>query len=372
MNSFVHIVCLDAPAPPNYGGAIDMFYKIKALAESGRKVILHYFNYNQKRGVEQLATLCHSIFVYERKRFLPSFDISLPYIVSSRINSQLINRLNSDEHPILLEGFHCSGIIPYLKNKDRKIVIRVHNNEADYYEHLSNGERSFFKKMYFKRESRLLHKYQQEIDKKITLACLSQSDVLKLAHAYNYQSVHFIPCFIPWQKIACQTGLGTYCLYHGNMAVSENENAAQWLAEKVFAHLEISFIIAGGNISKRLKSIVQRHKNIAVVENPGESQLQSLIKHAHVHVLTSLNNTGVKLKLLHALTNGRFCISNAAGIEGSKISAGVLIAGNAQEYIKAINGLMSVPFTEADAHVRSTVLGWYNNVSNAEKLSALL
>src|SRR4028119_75042 len=137
-----------------------MFYKVKALSESGRKVLLHYFDYRNNRGVEELRSYCHSIYRYKRKSFLQSLSHSLPYIVSSRINPQLIHRLNSDEHPVLLEGFHCSGIIPYLNNKHRGIVIRVHNNEADYYHHLAKAEKSLFRKIFFKRESRLLHAWQ--------------------------------------------------------------------------------------------------------------------------------------------------------------------------------------------------------------------
>ena len=35
MNKKLYIVCLDAPAPADYGGAIDMYYKIEALAQKG-------------------------------------------------------------------------------------------------------------------------------------------------------------------------------------------------------------------------------------------------------------------------------------------------------------------------------------------------
>ncbi|HZH94273.1 MAG TPA: mannosyltransferase [Flavisolibacter sp.] len=372
MNEFLHIVCLDAPAPPNYGGAIDMFYKIKALSKSGRKVILHYYDYRKKRGVEALRSYCHSIYCYKRKSFLQSLSHSLPYIVSSRINSQLIHRLNRDEHPVLLEGLHCSGIIPYINNKRRSIVIRVHNNEADYYHHLAKSEKSFFKKIFFKRESRMLHTWQMAMDKNITLACLSESDAAELSAVFGFRSVHFIPCFIPWQKIASKSGLGTYCLYHGNMGVSENENAARWLADHVFAHLDIPFIVAGRSLSEKLKSTMAGYKNISVIKDPPEPQLNALIENAHVHVLPSFNNTGVKLKLLHALVNGRFCLTNEAGIDGSKTADVVLVARIAQEYRDVISRLMSTPFTLADIEARNQVLSLYSNEGNAQKFNALL
>jgi hypothetical protein len=66
MSEFVHIVALDAPSPPDYGGAIDMYYKVEALSNLGKKVILHYFNYKESRTVTGLEKHCHAIFSYKR------------------------------------------------------------------------------------------------------------------------------------------------------------------------------------------------------------------------------------------------------------------------------------------------------------------
>ena len=42
----LHIISFTIPYPPNYGGAIDVFYKIKALHSAGVKVHLHCFSYD--------------------------------------------------------------------------------------------------------------------------------------------------------------------------------------------------------------------------------------------------------------------------------------------------------------------------------------
>ena len=39
----LHIVAFDIPYPPNYGGVIDVWYKLKALHAKGIKIILHCF-----------------------------------------------------------------------------------------------------------------------------------------------------------------------------------------------------------------------------------------------------------------------------------------------------------------------------------------
>lgn len=370
MSSHLHIVCLDAPGPPDYGGAIDMYYKVKALAEIGVKITLHYFDYNPERNVEGLKTDCIAIYRYRRKPFLQALPLLRPFIVQSRINWHLIRRLNQDEHPILLEGLHCAGIIPYLKKQSR-IVLRMHNDEAAYYQHLARNESSVLKKLYFYWESKLLKKYQQVISKKIKLLCLSQTDADLFKKAYCFQFVYFIPCFIPWQQMSIKEGKTDYCLYHGNMLVSENEQAAFWLIREVFSGINVPFIIAGKGISERLIKAAQSNSNITLVNNPSIDELDRLIKAAQINVLPSLNSTGVKLKLLNALLNGRHCITNTAGINGSKIESGVLVEESAQSWANRITTLMQQDFADSDKAERLVILSLYNNHTNAQTLNEL-
>src|SRR5689334_578324 len=162
MSRHLHIVCLDVPWPADYGGAIDMFYKIEALHKAGIKIHLHYFSYNHRGNPTELNQYCESIHVYERKTGWKGFSFKLPYIVSSRINIELVHNLNKDDHPVLLEGLHCTGIV-HLLNKDKKVVVRMHNDEHEYYKQLASSVRNLSKKIYYRRESHSLKKYQHEL-----------------------------------------------------------------------------------------------------------------------------------------------------------------------------------------------------------------
>lgn len=370
MADYLHIVCLDAPAPPNYGGAIDMYYKIKALAASGKKIILHYFDYRANRNADELQAICIAINRYHRKSFFQSLSFNQPYIIASRSNKQLIKKLNEDDHPILLEGLHCAGVIPQIKNPSR-IVLRMHNNETIYYRHLAAAEKNIFKKIFFAREARLLNKFQHSMKKNISLAVLSVLDCDVFKTEYGFTKTTLIPCFLPWQKIMSQEGNGDFCLYHGNMQVAENEAAALWLIANVFGQGNTRFIIAGNGISKKIEKAVQSIATVSLVNNPQQEILENLISTAQVNILPSLNNTGVKLKLLHAMFNGRFCVTNNNGIEGSAIDGGVSIADKPAEYVRLISQLLAKQFTNNEIKERKYLEAYYNNSTNAQKLSAL-
>jgi hypothetical protein len=240
----IHIVCLDAPSPPDYGGAIDMFYKIKALHQIGKKIILHYFDYRPNRNTDQLEESCTAIYRYSRKPFWKSPPLSSPFIIRSRQSKELAQRLNGDEFPVLLEGLHCAGVIPLLNNKKRA-CIRLHNEEASYYHHLSQTETNWLKRLYFQQESRLLYRYQVRLEKEYPLACLSELDMRVMKDQYGFQHLSFIPCFLPWHHVGSLVGKGDYCLYHGNLSVPENDAAAGWLIDEVFSKLTIPLVIAG-------------------------------------------------------------------------------------------------------------------------------
>lgn len=366
----VHIVCLDAPSPPDYGGAIDMFYKIKALRKTGHKIILHYYSYNPARSTQELEGDCMAIYAYQRKNFFQSLPLTRPFIIQSRINHALIQRLNADRHPVLLEGLHCAGLIPFLHHPER-IVLRMHNEEASYYHHLAQTETSFLKKTYFTQESRLLHRYQQTMDKHTKLACLSETDKAVFENSYQFFNTHFTPCFIPWQKVDSLEGKSDYCLYHGNLSVPENEQAACWLIDQVFSQTKLPLVVAGKGISDKLFQRAKKNSNISLVNNPSITEINNLVRDAQINVLPSLNRTGVKLKLLNALLNGRHCITNNAGVRGSRITGGVVVQDAAEGWKEAVQALIHQPFTPTDKKERAQILALYNNTENAHRLSEL-
>ena len=370
MNEKLHIVCLDAPSPPNYGGAIDMFYKVKALAESGKRVILHYYAYRPGRDSGVLRDFCEEIHAYDRKSFLRSFDFHKPYIVRSRINRHLIQRLNDDDAPVLLEGLHTAGLIAFLKTPQR-VVLRMHNEEREYYRMLAKAEKKVVRRMYLRLESHQIKNYYRELPSNLILASLSQSDVASFQNDYGFLNVHFIPAFNPWHQVKSREGKGPYCLYHGNMAVAENESAALWLIEQVFSRISTPFVVAGNGISPRVFRAARHCQHIQLVNDPSMEDIRDLVQEAHVNVLPSMNDTGVKLKLLHAAFEGRFCISNPGGVKGSSIENGIIQCSDPEDYIRVIDELVVRAFTSEDKKNRQQLLKVYDNRLNAERLSAL-
>lgn len=370
--SHLHIVCLDVPYPPDYGGVFDLFYKIKTLHELGIKIHLHCFEYGRGKQPE-LNKYCEEVHYYQREKLIGGIPLRLPYIVTSRINPLLIKNLLTDNHPILLEGIHCTYYLYHGELNRRKVLVRLHNVEYEYYQQLAKSTNNFYKKIYYTLESRLLKKYEKIISRKAELLAVNEKDQRKYEKVFHAEEVKFLPVFLPFNQVTSQTGKGKFCLYHGNLSVAENEKAVLWLLQNVFTDLEIPFIIAGKNPSSFLKIEIEKNKNTELFENPSQEKMEELIKNAHIHLLPSFNSTGIKIKLLNALFNGRFIITNAASLEGTSLETLCSIAETPNEYIERIKELFQASFNEKEIIARNEILKtMYDNEKNGRQLISWL
>lgn len=368
MSRHLHIVCLDAPWPADYGGAIDMFCKIEALHKAGIKIHLHYFLYNDRTDTAGLDQYCESINSYERRTGWKGFSFKLPYIISSRINTELVDNIKKDDHPVLLEGLHCTGILPLI-NKNKKVIVRMHNDESEYYKQLASATRNLSRKIYYRRESRLLKKYQQKIPKDGLYACITEKDAATFREQYGLQKSFFLPAFIPFHEINGQEGLGNFCLYHGNLSVPENEKAALWLIQNVFSKIKMPLIIAGKDPSSCLKKMAHLYQHTCLVVNPTATAINDLLQKAHINVLPSFSTSGIKLKLLHALFEGRHCVVNNDMVAGTGLEEACHIGANANAIASIITQLHHQPFTPEEIILRKRLLGTaFDNGRNAEQL----
>ncbi|MBK6399036.1 MAG: hypothetical protein IPF75_12445 [Bacteroidetes bacterium] len=84
----LHIISFDVPYPADYGGVIDVFFKLKALHEAGIKITLHCFEYGRTEQKE-LEKYCKKVYYYPRKNSRSLLFNTLPYIVLTRSSDQL-------------------------------------------------------------------------------------------------------------------------------------------------------------------------------------------------------------------------------------------------------------------------------------------
>lgn len=367
----VEVVSFDVPYPPNYGGVIDVYYKLRAFRKAGIHVNLHCFEY--KRPVsKELEGLCENVYYYRRNISKANLFRRRPYIVVTRSSEELLKNLARKNNPILFEGLHTCFYLDHKKLRKKTKVVRTHNIEHDYYQNLAKVERDIFKRYYFSNEAQKLRRFEKILDHADGIAAISLHD--KEYFSKKYKNVISASAFHPHEFVDIKPGKGTYALYHGSLAVGENNEAALWLINNVFDKSDIPLIIAGNKASNELKQAVAKHPHITLKSDVSTPEIYQLIQNAQVNILPTFQSTGIKLKLLAALYTGRHCIVNTPMVVETGLDKICIVKDSPQEMKAALREAFNASFEDKDIKNRKDFLenSIYSNEYNVNQLISLL
>jgi Glycosyl transferases group 1 len=365
----IHIISFDVPSPPDYGGIIDVYNRIKLFHSNNVKIHLHCFQYGRSSAAE-LEKMCYSVNYYKRKSGLIHFFSRLPYIVSTRRSDGLLANLLKDNYPILFEGIHTCYLLSHPLLKDRVKLVRSHNVEHHYYQGLAEAEANIFKKIFFITEAKKLERFELLYRHATHILSVSHKDHVYFKQQYTNQNITYLSTFQSYSTVEIKEGRGEYALYHGNLSVSENNKAALFLVEQVFNKLPYSLIIAGNKPSSALIKAASKVPNIKIQTKVSAEQMNKLVADAHINVLPTFQATGIKLKLLAALFIGRHCLVNSRMVAGTGLDGLCVKADTAAEMKRAITNLWAKSFNSSETVKREAYL--YAHFDKAKNIKTFI
>lgn len=335
----IHIISFDVPLPANYGGVIDVFQRLVYWKKLGYKIILHCYEYG--RGIsEELEKYCEKVYYYKRKKRILDVFSALPFIVKTRINQQMIERLKQDKFPIWIEGLHCAWLLNEADLSQRKKIVRIHNIEHHYYEGLAKHS-SFIKKNHYLIEAKKLKKFESILAKATALYTIQNTDY----HYYKKINNHTfylppLPQNFSISNLSEPNKTEDYLLFQGSLNVEENQNSAIWLIQNVFKYYPKQSKIAGKSIPRNIKNLCEKF-DIEYIENPSDNEMQKLMNETKIHILYTNQSTGLKLKLINILSSNGEIIANDKMLEGSDWAAYCHIANSPNEFRNKINEILN-------------------------------
>lgn len=362
----LQIVSFNNPFPANYGGVIDVFYKIKYLHNLGVELYLHIF-FDDRYDTEALKPFCKQIFVYKRNTSFLKLFSTLPFGVVSRTSKQIYTNLSQVDAPILFEGLQTTQVVLHHEFKC-KIFIRVHNVEHSYSYGLAKSERNLLKKIVFRMEAKKLKNYEKILDKFDGILALSKTEYDYFHKKYD-SKVSYLPVFHGNDIIKTQHGNGKYALYHGDLSTADNIASATYILS-LFKNFKYPLIIASSVLPESLGKQIAKYEHIRFIKLDDDVQVNQLIADAHVNVLHSNQATGTKLKVFYSLYNGRFCIVNNNIVDDDRILKICEVANTTEEYLESIAYVFHTNF-EFPAE-RAQVLEQFHPALMAEKLRQIL
>jgi glycosyltransferase involved in cell wall biosynthesis len=135
-------------------------------------------------------------------------------------------------------------------------------------------------------------------------------------------------------------------LLHGTMDYEPNVRAAELLVDEVLPlvraeHPEAHVVVVGRSPSKRVRALERPHVTVT-----GEvDEVGSWISSASVYVCPMVTGTGMKNKLLEAMSFGRACVATSLALRGLTAEPGkdVLLGDGAAELAASVSALLADP-----------------------------
>jgi hypothetical protein len=363
MNKRLDLVSFDIPYPPNYGGIIDVFYKIKELHKLGVKIYLHVFLFGHKTKQTELEKYCEQVFYYKRKSIFTSLFSKLPFRLKSRVNKHLTNNLKSIDTPILFEGLHT--IYPLYKYNLNNCFVRTHNIEHSYFFGLAKSEKNILKKLFFKLEGWKLKKFEKHLNKAKGIFTISPFEQNYFSNIYN--NSYYIPAFHEYIEIVNSSESERFILYHGDLRVADNIKAALFLID-VYKKSPYKFVIASSIKAESVLEKIKKYDNIFLEEIPNKKDLDFLLNTAHINTLITFQKTGIKLKLLNTLYRGKHIIANSELIEDTGLESLCHLANTKKEILEKTAQLFNEQFSDTEVQKRSIKLKQFNPIESAKKI----
>jgi hypothetical protein len=289
------------------------------------------------------------------------------------MSEELVENLLTNDDPILFEGLHTCGIMADKRLKGRFLIYRESNIEHHYYYHLCKAEKNLWKKCYFLAESLKLKYFQQTLRHASVMLAVSRDDTRYLSAAFPAKKVIYLPSFHRDDEVKILPGRGAYALYQGKLSVPENSVAAEYLITRIWEDSFPELLIAGLDPPEWLNNLASQHPNIRIIQNPTDDEMFCLIRDAHVNIMVTFQPTGLKLKLLNALFNGRFCLVNPDMVAGTSLAEMCTIANSPAEFKDKLPHLFSLEFTQNQIIQRKSFLQeHYSNQNNCKLLLEIL
>lgn len=302
----IHLVCFRLPYPPDSGGVMDSFFRIKALSDLGVRIHLHVFVYGVKSDISELNNYCVSVHTYKRNFWRILRYPLLPVIVSSRMDTELLRNLNKDRLPVLFDGLHTTGWIQHFH--DRSVFLRAHNVESEYYTSLVPFSKGI-NRIYLQWESYRLKQYEKSHLNAFTrIFTISESD--KVAHEKLGGKCTSIPIFHGYDQVDISLSCKDFLLYQGDLSLPVNQNALIEVLDRNQIPAELPLIVAGKNGGRAFEEKLAQFPNLQRKVNVTTGEMRSLVKEARMVIVPSLHTSGMKQKLFPPLYLGHWIIAS--------------------------------------------------------------
>lgn len=350
-NKTILIVMGECPYPVNHGGRFDIWNKIRIFREMGFKIDLLMTLKDTKEYIENEAVIKNSVenvYWVKRKNSITQFFSLLPLQVTSRNKLREIV-LKTRYDYVLLEGEYVYAIFFNKTLKYKNIMLRMHNNEVEYFKQLTESTGNIVRKIYYYTDYLKFKFCDSQIMCNIkNILFVSYKEKIFYEKKFNFINSIFLPPVVKL-NFKEEFSINKSVLFVGSLFMVNNQEAIKFYINNIHIHLthmvkDYEFVIAGNSRGESLEwltNMTSNDTNIKIYDTPKD--LTTIYSKCRIFVNPMLHGAGVKLKTIEAIINGLPVVSTEIGNEGTglKNSRDIFVSNDAKEILDYIYELLN-------------------------------
>ncbi len=360
------------PWPLHDGGALASYQMLSDLSSAGHEVCFFSFNTKKhfvtKEDIHTHFSFCEVIDHYLDAgiRILPAFrnlfsggSFFLERYYQVRVAAELTSLIETRDFDIIqIEGLYSYPLIKrhitwwgetlttdisQLKKRQIPLVYRAHNVEHEIWERLANNEPRGPKRWYLKIQSKRLKREEEELVQKVDgiIAISTHDEQYFKSGSSNKVHLH-LPSIKSVMKV--DVHVQPDAIFHlGSMEWDANVQGVKWFLDKVWPWIksecpQLQFHVAGKGIHQHQALFYQ-----SGVCNHGEvHNAQDFMKAHGISVIPLLAGSGIRMKLIEAMSLGIPCVATSIAVQGLPIEINnqVIVADQPKEFADAVIQLL--------------------------------
>lgn len=380
------------PYPLNEGGTIGIYNYTRGFSEQGCEVTLlalaakkHKINLDAAR--KELEKYCRfEVYPIDTdvkpwpafKNLFSTRSYNVERFYDSTFEKAIIQELANHSYDVIqIEGtfpaIYSDTVFKHRGNA--KVILRQHNVEFQIWDRLAKNATNPLKKWYFGLLSKRLKQFeQQHLNQYDALVPVTEDDGNLFKQMGCSIPVFPSPAGINTTTWSPSSNTDPKALYHiGSLEWIPNLEALEWFLADVWPLIlktnnDIRFYVAGKGMPDHI-----REMNVLGVEMVGEvDSAVDFVSDKAITVVPLKSGSGIRLKILEAMSAGKAVVSSTIGAQGIDYTDGdnICIADTPEEYVKVIDRLVHDDSfrTKIQHNARKLIEDTYSNQSVVKRL----
>lgn len=349
--------------PPTDGGKLCMYSRIVALNNLNNKVYLAMGNTDVNITEEYPKALTYlsgyissprvnkeiyksnirDIFFEICKWFLSGKPRQAQTLDSLDNRKKIMDFINDNFiNIIVLETVFAAELIDLeiCKQKNIRIVVIEHNVEYEFIKDCLPNMR-----MAAYMESRRVKKYEKRVnDIADEVIAISPYDVEKIKNNLNISHARYLPVTLSATESVWEEHNSDYILFTGSLNFPPNFKGIKWFLEKVWGQYHMLYpdikLKITGAANKEASKMLSRYKNVFLTGFLEEAEFDKLKQNALFEIIPVISGSGIKIKLLEALSMGIPVIGTKHCYEGipfDEIHNPYYVAKDEKDFLQAMS-----------------------------------